>query len=190
MNLMQLKPGSVILALLIILNSCSSDSDEEMDPCINGPEITVDELMVSVEGMATGEIIVSASGGSAPYMYSIDGMNFQGNGTFSGLEGGSYMITIRDANECSATENVTIEEVPEVSYMDQIRPIIDANCQISGCHGSNSNIPSWATYEDVKARAAAIKTRTGNRSMPQNGTLEDEEIQLIADWVDQGAPNN
>lgn len=80
-----------------------------------------------------------------------------------------------------------------VSYADDIRPILDTNCQLSGCHGSAAGIPSWATHATVSANAAAIKTNTGNKTMPpaaSGGSLTDEEIQKIADWVDDGAKNN
>jgi mono/diheme cytochrome c family protein len=85
---------------------------------------------------------------------------------------------------------VKIEELAEVFYANEIRPIFDANCQKSGCHGSNSSIPTFATYEDVKAKASSIKARTSAKSMPPAGPLSDSNIKLIADWVDQGAPNN
>lgn len=172
-----------------MLNSCN-DSGEEIDPCLNGPVFTVDDIIFSVEGQDNGEITVSATKGHAPYEYSIDGTTFQGNGTFTGLEANDYIITVKDANDCTNTGLATIEEIAIVFYANQIRPIIDANCQISNCHGSNTNIPSWETYEDVKAKANNIKNRTSNKTMPPNGVLSDTDIKLIADWVDQGAPNN
>lgn len=80
-----------------------------------------------------------------------------------------------------------------VSYANDIRPILDTNCQISPCHGTNAGIPSFATYNDVSANAAGIKSRTGNKSMPPSSSgksLTDDQIQMIADWVDDGAMNN
>lgn len=80
-----------------------------------------------------------------------------------------------------------------VSYANDIRPILDANCQVSGCHGSDPNTPSWATYQTVSANASNIKSMTGSRTMPpasSGRSLTDEQIQKIADWVDDGAQNN
>lgn len=80
-----------------------------------------------------------------------------------------------------------------ISYANDMRPILDTNCQISGCHGNNNGIPSWATYESVSANAEGIKNRTGNKTMPPASSgknLTDEEITKIADWVDDGAENN
>jgi len=183
-----LKFGGWLLFLSLFI-SCS-DSGEEADPCLNGPELSVDNVTISIEGQSNGEISVSSAKGAAPLMYSIDGINFQGSGTFSNLSGDDYNVTIKDANDCTDSKMVTVAEVPEVSYADQVRPIIDTNCQISNCHGERQGIPSFATYADVKAIASGIKLRTTGQSMPPSGPLPDAEIKLIADWVDQGAPNN
>jgi len=177
------------LAALLILDSCS-ESSEDPDPCVNGPEISIDNTLASIADKATGEISASATGGSGTFTFSIDGTNFQSSGDFDNLAGGDYTIEVKDGNGCLDDEMTTIEEIPEVFYGDQIRPIIDTNCQVSNCHGSNGNIPTFATYDDVKNSAGGIKFRTGNGTMPLNGSLSDEDIGLIADWVDIGAPEN
>lgn len=86
-------------------------------------------------------------------MFSIDGKNFQNNETFSNLAVGDYTIIVKDANDCTDSEMAKVDEIPEVFYANQIRPIIDVNCQITGCHGSNGSIPTFAAYDDVKAKA-------------------------------------
>lgn len=177
------------ILIIFILNSCT-DSSEETNPCTNKPEITIDNVIASVEGKSTGEISVSTNGGTSPYKYSVDGTNFQSSNIFSELVANDYEVTVQDANGCTNSEMATVKEVPEVFFDNQVKPIIDTNCQISNCHGSNQNIASWATYNDIKARAEQIKARTTAKTMPPTGTLPDAEIKLIADWVDQGAPNN
>ncbi len=47
-----------------------------------------------------GTIDVSAVGGTAPYVYDIGGGVTNTDGSFSGLEAGTYNITITDANGC------------------------------------------------------------------------------------------
>jgi hypothetical protein len=79
------------------------------------------------------------------------------------------------------------------SYSMDIRPILDSNCQISPCHGSNAGIPNWSTYETVSANASSIKSATGSKAMPpvsSGKSLSAEQIELIANWVDDGAQNN
>ena len=189
MNTKQFIQSLSLFVVMSLLYSCS-DSGEDADPCVNGPQLRVEGVIASVEGSASGEINASATGGQAPLMFSIDGSNFQSDGSFTGLEADDYQVTVKDANDCTDSEMVTVEEVPEVLYATQIRPIIDQSCQISNCHGDNQGIPSFATYNDVRANAAGIKSRTSAGTMPPSGPLPDEQIALISDWVDQGAPNN
>jgi hypothetical protein len=189
MNRNRLFLSGLFIVILFVLNSCS-DSGDDPDPCLSPPEISVDNVTVSVAGKSNGEITVSATDGTSPYMFSIDGTNFQSSGTFSNLAADDYTIIVKDAIECTDTEMATVEEVPEVFYANQIRPIIDTNCQVSNCHGSRSGIPTYATYTDVKAKADRIKFRTGEGTMPPNGPLASADVKLIADWVDQGAPDN
>jgi gliding motility-associated-like protein len=47
----------------------------------------------------------SVTGGTAPYLYSLDGVNFFPAVDFGGLTSGSYTIYIQDANGCIATTN-------------------------------------------------------------------------------------
>ena len=62
---------------------------------------------------ANGTITVTdVLGGTAPYTYSIDGVNFQTGNTFSGLQNGTYTITIQDSSGCSENINtITIESL-------------------------------------------------------------------------------
>src|SRR5690606_12417351 len=49
-------------------------------------------------------------GGTAPYQYSIDGVNFVLTDTFSNLNAGTYSITVRDAKSCAfVTDPVTFD---------------------------------------------------------------------------------
>ncbi|MEO2050379.1 MAG: T9SS type B sorting domain-containing protein [Allomuricauda sp.] len=66
---------------------------------------------VSCNGGSDGSIVLAASGGEAPYMYSIDnGATFQVSNTFVNLVAGTYDVAIRDANNCVETVQVTITE--------------------------------------------------------------------------------
>jgi gliding motility-associated-like protein len=56
-----------------------------------------------------GSITVKPNGGVAPYTYSMDGVVFQTSPDFSGLSEGIYQITSLDANDCSATEIISID---------------------------------------------------------------------------------
>ncbi|SHI29715.1 SprB repeat-containing protein, partial [Arenibacter nanhaiticus] len=53
--------------------------------------------------------VQSLVGGTAPYTYSIDGINFGASNTFAGLKDGNYTLTVKDANDCTATRPITID---------------------------------------------------------------------------------
>jgi gliding motility-associated-like protein len=65
---------------------------------------------VSVAGGNDGSVTVAGSGGTAPYMYNINGGTFQVSGTFNTLIAGSYTVTVRDANLCPFNIPVTITQ--------------------------------------------------------------------------------
>jgi hypothetical protein len=72
-----------------------------------GPALTVNSTN-TLCGSNTGSISASGTGGSLPYTYSIDGVTFQGSGSFTNLGAGVYNVTIKDAGGCSTTATVTI----------------------------------------------------------------------------------
>ncbi|TPD68609.1 SprB repeat-containing protein, partial [Flavobacterium microcysteis] len=47
----------------------------------------------------------SVTGGTPPYQYSIDGINFGSATSFGGLTAGTYTVTVRDANNCTFSTN-------------------------------------------------------------------------------------
>jgi len=65
---------------------------------------------VNCFGEATGSVTVTGSGGTPPYMYSIDGGAFQVSGNFSGLDAGTHAVTLRDQNMCDYNLPVIITQ--------------------------------------------------------------------------------
>ncbi|MBL7471487.1 DUF11 domain-containing protein, partial [Robertkochia sediminum] len=67
----------------------------------------------------TGTIEVQGvSGGTAPYQYSIDGVNFGASNVFAGLTDGTYTLTVRDANGCTLDLPETIAPLDPVTDLD------------------------------------------------------------------------
>ena len=64
---------------------------------------------VTVIGQNTGSVTVSGAGGTPPYQYSKNGINYQSSGIFNSLPAGEYTFTIRDAafNTSSLTTTIT-----------------------------------------------------------------------------------
>ncbi len=75
--------------------------------------ITASTSAAICTGSNTGTITALGSGGTAPYSYSIDGLNFQNSGVFSGLPANSYTVTVKDSNGCTHdTVIVLIQPLP------------------------------------------------------------------------------
>ena len=87
---------------------------------------------------------------------------------------------------------------PNPTFSEHIAPIIFKNC--STCHRPGEVGPfSLLTYDDVFKKAKTIEAVTESRYMPPwpadpsyshfigERVLKDDEIQLIKDWVDNGA---
>ena len=81
-----------------------------------------------------GVLDVSASGGTAPYTFSQDGMTFQSGGTFGGLGSGDYTITAMDQNGCRLDGVYTIVSLyPPLAVTPAVQAV--------GCNGgSDGNI--------------------------------------------------
>ncbi len=73
-------------------------------------------------GNANGAININGNGGTAPLQYSIDnGSTFQSNGNFASLLAGNYQVVITDANGCSTTGNIAIQNLaaPVINNVSQ-----------------------------------------------------------------------
>lgn len=87
--------------------------------CIDSLDVTVVQLFPDLlisnaattaagcSGTADGTVTITASGGNAPYEYSIDGTNFQAGNNFN-IAGGNKVIWVRDINNCVTSQNIFI----------------------------------------------------------------------------------
>lgn len=148
------------------------------------------DVITSGCGTALGSISMSAVGGQTPFEYALNGTNFGVGSQFNNLSAGTYSVTVRDATGCIATES-DVKVTTGISYNSHIKPILQTNCIKSGCHdGGTAGLSNWSVFSTVQASADAIKRETQSGSMPENGTLTQEEKNQIACWVDDGALNN
>jgi hypothetical protein len=160
-----------------------------------GSTLTADASAVPDSECLTdnGSITVQGELGVAPYVYQFGNGNFGSQNVFPGLSSGTYVVTVKDSQECPSVVGIVVpRQSTGVSYAQDIMPILQTNCTLSGCHnGDLGGSRDWRNFDNVKTNAQNIKTRTGNKSMPAGGlSLTPQQIQLIACWVDDGANKN
>jgi hypothetical protein len=90
-------------------------------------------------------------------------------------------------------EEIPVEPVCDsttvVSWQSDILPIMVNSCATEKCHDGITR-RDWTNYDEVKKYAVSIKKRTQDKSMPFDGPLPQDQIDLIACWVNNGAENN
>lgn len=124
-----------------------------------------------------GSINVTATGGTAGYTYSIDGVNYQPSNIFNGLAAGSYSILVKDQKGCTATVSVNIGAGASPSVL------INTNGPTSFCQGGNvvltantapglnySWSPGGSTANSITASASGTYTLTGTNAAGCSGT--------------------
>lgn len=180
----------LVLTTPLWLGGCTED---DADPCASRNISLTASITDAHEGESDGSIVVSASG-SSNFTFSIDGSDFQTSTSFGGLAAGAYTITVRDRDNCSASQEFTVNElVPsQISFSGEIKPIIESACW--ACHKSEGQAgfarADLSTDEKIKENATRINTEVQAGRMPMNGTLSAAEKAAIAAWVAEGAPIN
>ena len=172
----------------LLLFSCGAESVDTAIDCRSSTlSVGVSSITPAPCGERSGGLTAVASGGSGGYRFKINDGPFQESGVFNNLKPGIYTVTVIDDLNCTKAVETTITS--GISFQASIRPIIERSCAIPACHDGTGNI-SYLVFENIKKNPADIKNRTQTRNMPKTGTLTDAEIELIACWVDDGAPNN
>lgn len=136
----------------------------------------------SGSGRKDAQVTIVATSGAGGIQYSLDGVNWQTNATFSNLSGGAYIAYIKDATGYPASKSFNIETVAGLLIAD---PTVETG---------NGNVSRWSaafnpivfTYQrrdyyisDTYASAYYQKT-----TFVVNGALNTGAATLAAkDWV-------
>mgnify|MGYP000019283162 FL=1 len=96
-------------------------------------------------------------------------------------------VNCSKSNADSTTVKNTCD--PNISFANTIKPILDHNCNFSGCH-DDQVITALNTFQTVHDGAAQIKLSILTGKMPRNRTMTIADKNAIYCWVDNGAKNN
>lgn len=110
--------------------------------------------------------------------------------------GGNEILSARSNIKFIMTEAEPQEELP-IDYASQIQPIFNQNC--TSCHGYAAGL-NLGSYTSVMTggnsgntvipgnhTASVLWQRINNGTMPPAGNLTSNQINLIAQWIDEGA---
>ncbi|MBL6448804.1 hypothetical protein JMN32_21005 [Fulvivirga sp. 29W222] len=87
---------------------------KDANACTNTTKVTVADACADLAVTAAVEeytVEATATGGTAPYEYSLDGTTFQTTTTFADVVAADYTLTVKDANACTATIAVTASDL-------------------------------------------------------------------------------
>lgn len=81
-----------------------------------------------------------------------------------------------------------------VSYLSDIKPIVEANCISCHAPGGEQEISPLLTYEDmikyISDNNMVDRVRGNSSLMPPSGKMGNCNLLLIEAWINQGALNN
>lgn len=133
-----------------------------------------DSLLISVTSVVdvlcadstTGEINTSTTGGTTAYSYTWSNSDTTANLASAGA--GNYMVTVTDANGCTAVTGDTIDEPAAITAVDSIiTPLCngDSNASIYVTSGGGTGTLTWSwssgqATEDIDSVAAGSYTVT------------------------------
>lgn len=104
----------------------------------------IDSSDASARDVSDGSIVVTVTGGTEPYEFTLNGGTPQANGGFTGLAPGKYKLSVQDANSCGPLETDSITIGPRSCV-----PISLVSLDYSdlSCHENNGGEPAPISIE-------------------------------------------
>lgn len=115
----------------------------------------------------TGQVTVTAAGGTSPYSYSRDGLNFQPGNSFSGLTQNSYTITVRDANGCTVTTAATVGVANDLTIQSRQDTTLCGPATLVLTTTTNAQTVTWSPTAFLSSSTAISPTVTNPTATTQ-----------------------
>lgn len=138
-----------------------------------------------------GKITITVVEGKRPYVFNVDNGMFSDDSVFTGLSDGIHLVKARDVEGCEVDLQLSVPRgKTSVSWTTDIKPLFTVYCATTGCHNGISRTNDFRKIKSAQKFASDIKILTQLRKMPFEGSLTQQQIDMIACWVDDGAPEN
>ncbi|MEN9302078.1 MAG: hypothetical protein RL264_507 [Bacteroidota bacterium] len=112
-----LAPGSYSVNVVDNGNGCTASLAFTIT-AVGGPDISITaQNNPTCFNGTNGSVVVSATGGTAPYTYQANSGTPQASNTLNGLGAGNYTITVYDANQCSSLLNITLIQPTQLNAL-------------------------------------------------------------------------
>ncbi len=173
--------GGTYQVIVIDSDGCTSAMTNETvgsNPAVTVAGSGADETC----NAANGSISAAATGGNGSFTYSIDGTNFQGNGTFTGLSAGTYTVTAMDGNGCTGTTIITITNTGSVTASASPDQTICAgqSVTLTASGGTGYSWSDGATVVGTTASITVSPTSTTTYTVTvDDGTCTDQATTIV-----------
>ncbi|WP_291787994.1 T9SS type B sorting domain-containing protein [Maribacter sp.] len=187
-NFPNLATGDYKVTINQTRGTASCDSEETFTiaaplAAISGDAVLVQDYTCLQDGIIEAQ---NVAGGTAPYSYSIDGINFVPDTTananrFENLTDGSYTVTIRDANDCTfITNQIVIDRPNPPTDLTIVESQITCPAQTANLTVNAINGTAPYTYSIISPATIAPTSTTGNEAA-FNGLAPDTYTVRVTD---------
>ena len=134
----------------------------------------------------TGSLTVAASGGTAPYTYTL-GTSNNTTGTFTGLAGGNYTVSVVDANTCTGTVTVAVSSsTPVFSFTQSSTPNTqcvnyDGTITVAATGGTSPYTYFWGVNSNGLGTFASVPDGTYDVIAFDANQCTDTVVVIVAD---------
>ncbi|MDO6429620.1 gliding motility-associated C-terminal domain-containing protein [Flavitalea sp. BT771] len=127
--------GGLLSGLYTVMVKDGSNNRHQVNVTVGGncpgPAVTVTVQSPDCHH-SSGTITVHAVRGTAPYVYSLDGVKFQASAVFPSLPVGNYKVTVKDANGLTATTAVAL--------VNPSAPAVSVTTHNADCSGQGATV--------------------------------------------------
>jgi hypothetical protein len=114
----------------------------------------------------TGSILVTASGGTAPFQFSFNGSPLSSNNQQSNALAGDYAITVVDDRNCVASATASVEGPSAALSIDGLSAVAGGSSEYNVIGGTEPYSYSWTGPNGFSSVAEALE---GMNSLQQSG---------------------
>ena len=98
----------------------------------NGAGLIGNAVPLMCFGDSVGSVTMAVTGGTKPYQYMLGNGAYQSSNTFGNLKAGSYLMTVKDSNNCTDTLAINIYQQSPLNVSSTVKPIM--------CFGDSNSV--------------------------------------------------